>query len=69
MVDLSKLEKIKTSEIVDLEFKARDALAYLNSTDWYVTRWMEIQEDVPQEVTDKRATARQTIKEYKDAVK
>ncbi|AWH15456.1 hypothetical protein [Pseudomonas phage 98PfluR60PP] len=69
MADLSKLEQIKSPTIVELEQKARESLDYLNNTDWYVTRWVETNESVPNEVTVNRATARQTIKEYKNAIK
>ena len=37
------------------------AQAYLNSTDWYVTRFVETQVAIPKDVLEKRAEARLAI--------
>lgn len=39
----------------------KEALAYLNSTDWYVARKQETGKEIPQDVLDKRAEARVTL--------
>lgn len=67
MVDLSKLEKIESPESLDLQDKAFKAKAFLNDTDWYLVRKMETSEEVPEDVTLKRANARNVIKEFKNA--
>ena len=43
------------------EKESREALAYLKETDWYVTRSIETQVEVPSEVTIKRAEAREKV--------
>lgn len=40
-----------------------EARAYLAATDWYIVREAETGRHVPQEVLDKRAAARATVKE------
>jgi hypothetical protein len=47
-----------TKEQVVINLKAR---AYLTSTDWYVTRLLEKGIPIPQEISDKRDNARQSI--------
>jgi len=37
------------------------ALNYLKSTDWYITRKVEIGKEVPQDILDKRKLARESI--------
>ena len=39
-----------------------EALAYLNNTDWFVTRFAETGEPIPEEVKEKRAQFRSMIK-------
>ena len=39
-----------------------EALAYLNSTDWYVTRFAETGVAIPQDILDARQKARESIK-------
>jgi hypothetical protein len=39
----------------------QEALTYLNSTDWYVTKKIETGVEIPEEVTIKRAEARALI--------
>jgi formylmethanofuran dehydrogenase subunit E len=36
----------------------REAIDYLNSTDWYITRFVEVGTPVPEEITNERAKAR-----------
>lgn len=38
-----------------------EALAYLSSTDWYVTRFAETGKEIPTEISEKRAAARELI--------
>jgi hypothetical protein len=45
---------------VEAEKKA-EAQAYLNDTDWYVTRQAETGVEIPQEVLDKRAECREIL--------
>lgn len=47
-----------TKEQVVINMKAR---AYLASTDWYVTRWIERGIPIPQEIAEKRAKAVDSI--------
>lgn len=47
-----------TNEQVVINMKAR---AYLTSTDWYVTRWLEKGIPIPQEIAEAREAARQRI--------
>jgi len=47
-----------TKEQVIINMKAR---AYLASTDWYVIRLTETGVAIPQEITEKREAARQSI--------
>ena len=46
----------KTPEQIEAEIKA-EAQAYLNSTDWYVTRKFERGIEIPSDVSTKRAEA------------
>lgn len=47
-----------TNEQVVINMKAR---AYLTSTDWYVTRWLEKGVPIPDEISQKREEARNKI--------
>lgn len=47
-----------TNEQVVINMKAR---AYLTSTDWYVTRWLEKGVPIPDEISQKREEARNRI--------
>lgn len=47
-----------TNEQVVINMKAR---AYLDSTDWYVTRWLEKGVPIPDEISQKREEARNRI--------
>lgn len=47
-----------TNEQVVINMKAR---AYLTSTDWYVTRWLEKGVPIPEEISQKREDARNRI--------
>jgi hypothetical protein len=47
-----------TNEQVVINMKAR---AYLTSTDWYVTRWLERGIPIPEEISQKREDARNRI--------
>lgn len=44
-----------------MRIEVAESQSYLRSTDWYVTRFAETGEAVPQDVTDARAAARLTI--------
>lgn len=50
-----------TPEEIQQQINA-DALAYLAKTDWYVTRFAETGEPIPDEVKAKRQAARDSIK-------
>lgn len=62
MVDLSKLEPIKSDGDLENERKKQEAISYLKSTDWYVIRKVEIGEEIPDEVKTKRAEAREAMR-------
>lgn len=38
-----------------------ESLEYLNSTDWYITRFTELSVPIPQEILDHRQNARTNI--------
>ena len=40
-----------------------EAQAYLRDTDWYVTRLMETGKEIPADVAEARAKARETLKD------
>lgn len=52
------IEPKKPSEIVTLQ-------SYLNDTDWYVTRFVETQKPIPEDVLIKREEARLKISELR----
>lgn len=68
-IDFQQVEKVKTSDILEKETKSVEAKLYLAETDWYVLRFVETGETVPKAVSEKRADARNDIKEYQDAIK
>lgn len=47
-------------DLVQLEINV-NALKYLNSTDWYITRFAELSVPIPQEILDNRKNARLSI--------
>lgn len=61
-----RIESIQSEEIQKPDPKAvaaGEARGYLYSTDWYVIRKMETGEEIPQEVSEKRAAARIVLSE------
>jgi len=48
----------------NLEEVRREAQAYLDSTDWMVTRMYETGKPIPENVKRSRAEARKTLSEY-----
>lgn len=68
-VSYFEYEQIRVDPTFDVEaidklvLKARSAEAqkYLDSTDWYIVRFMDSGVEVPQEVKDKRAEARLNV--------
>lgn len=63
MVDLSQLQKVQTEQDIKKDTDRAEAKQYLRDTDWYVTRFVEIGEPVPAEITAARAAARVTLRE------
>lgn len=61
MIDLSKIEKVKTLEDLQKEDESSEAVMYLRSTDWYVIRSLETGEAIPDKVKEQRAAARQKV--------
>jgi hypothetical protein len=57
--DMEAIE-LANQEALDNEKKA-EAQAYLDSTDWYVTRQAETGVEIPQEVKDKRQECREIL--------
>lgn len=43
------------------EKEQAEARQFLNSTDWYVTRMQETGKPIPQDISDKRAAAREKL--------
>lgn len=62
MIDMSKLEKTKTPQDLDLENKIDNAISYLKSTDWYAIRFMETGKPIPDDIKTNRDEARSIIK-------
>lgn len=61
MIDLSKIERVKTPEDLQKENESSEAVMYLRSTDWYVIRSLETGEAIPDKVKEQRAAARQKV--------
>lgn len=61
MIDLSKIEKVKTLEDLQKEDESSEAIMYLRSTDWYIIRSLETGEEIPDQVKEQRAAARQKV--------
>lgn len=61
MIDLSKLEKIKTSVDVEQEAAVEEARRYLRDTDWYILRQVETGQAAPDDIKAGRNAARDTI--------
>ena len=66
MVELEHIEAAqaqRVQEVQEFELKAKqqEAQAYLDSTDWYVTRKSETGVAIPQEVLTKRAECRELL--------
>lgn len=59
MINWDLVEKVKSPADLVAEQEAREAVAYLQSTDWYVMRKLEVGTPVPEDVALKRAEARQ----------
>jgi len=55
VVDVDKENLLRQESINE------DNKAYLSSTDWYITRNAETGVDIPQDILDKRAEAREAI--------
>ena len=63
MIDLSKLEKVRTPQDELTENERAAAIAYLKETDWYVIRQVETGSPVPDEIKEKRLDARNTLRD------
>lgn len=61
MIDLSKIEKVRTPEDLQKEDESSKATMYLRATDWYVIRSLETGEAIPDQVKEQRAAARQKV--------
>lgn len=65
MIDWSRLvtveDKAKTRLVAEQQARNAEALAYLSSTDWYMTRLLETGKAVPVDVLDRRELARLAI--------
>lgn len=62
-------EIVKNAPIDYTALKIDELQKYLNSTDWYVTRFAETGVEIPEDVKEKRAEARKEIdrlRELKD---
>lgn len=65
MIDLSKLEKIKTPNEINDKADLESAIKYLRDTDWYVIRKLEVKQAIPDDVSKKRTEARDVISRLK----
>lgn len=64
-IDWEMVEQADDAETIKKKERAMESKAYLASTDWYVMRYVETQEAIPDDVAANRAKARQYIKEAK----
>ncbi|POA52141.1 MULTISPECIES: hypothetical protein [unclassified Pseudomonas] len=61
MIDLSKLEQIKTEQDLTDSISLSRARAYLKETDWHAFALLEEGTQIPEEIRAARAEARATI--------
>lgn len=61
MIDLTKLQAVKTKADLDREAEHAAAIAYLQSTDWQVIAKYERKRVIPADVAAKRAEAIVTV--------
>lgn len=61
MVDLSKLEPIKTAQDITDELSLGQARAYLSLTNWHAFALLEDGTPIPDDIKEARAAARATI--------
>ncbi|WP_338568693.1 hypothetical protein V6L78_19690 [Pseudomonas canadensis] len=61
MVDLSRLEPIKTPQDDDDQIVLSQARAYLNETDWHAFALLEDGTPIPEDIKIARTEARATI--------
>ncbi|OPB09047.1 hypothetical protein [Pseudomonas synxantha] len=59
MVNWSSIEKIVPPEDTESAIKRAKAIAYLQSTDWYATRFLETGKEIPDVIKQARVFARQ----------
>lgn len=58
-MDWSKVEPARVDK--DPESESRNAIAYLQLTDWYVIRFMETGKEVPTDISEARSEARNRV--------
>lgn len=63
MIDLTQLQKTPTAQEQAEASDRLYSIAYLESTDWYVTRFAETGKPVPEAILEERAKARIAAKE------
>ena len=61
MVDLSKLEPVKTAQDVANQLDLEQARAYLRETNWHAFALLEDGTPIPSEIATARTAARATI--------
>ncbi|MBX7277476.1 hypothetical protein K2E96_14440 [Pseudomonas sp. ERGC3:05] len=61
MINLEMLEQKRTDEDLSKEAEYRDAVAYLQSTDWQVIAKYERKRPIPGEVQKKRKAALEVV--------
>lgn len=61
MVDLSKLELVKTDQDIKDQVDLVQARAYLHETDWHAFALLEDGTPIPDDIRSARAAARATI--------
>ena len=64
LIDLTKIEKIKTEEDIKSEEDRVFAIDYLKSTDWYVIRKFETGSEIPIEVSNSRNKSREVLRKH-----
>ena len=61
MLDFSQLEKIATPQDLEAQRIRQQAIQYLQSTDWYVIRQIEVGALIPDNIKAARTKARANI--------
>ncbi|AUM59736.1 hypothetical protein [Pseudomonas phage PMBT14] len=60
-IDFGQKELVKAEEETAKELAKSEAIAYLQSTDWYAVQFLETGKEIPEDIQQKRADARDKV--------